>query len=306
METQKNTPNPDEMPLTPEEIKAIGEIELGPAKHEIFLNKHYKKLIIGGIAFMVAASAAIGYYSYKQEQKELAGALVVKSMGSASLNGAQQPSAYDAAALAEINNQYPDTNSAELAQLLEALSLLTDTAKAEMALSQLESIAATTQNSLLRARALASLATYYTGEQKNEQATGYWKQLISMPANPYSALAYVSLGDLAKLSGDIEGARNFYNQVLSVCPYSPLVRHNVVQTRLDLLEVDAPVAVAPPAEQTPAPTTTPAPAPAAVDNPFGIDTTNPFGDTPATPSAPATGGESDPFGGLSTMPGGSL
>ena len=278
METQKNTPNPDEMPLTPEEIKAIGEIELGPAKHEIFLNKHYKKLIIG----------------------ELAGALIVKSMGSASLNGAQQPSAYDAAALAEINNQYADTNSAELAQLLEALSLLTDTAKAEMALSQLESIAATTQNSLLRARALASLATYYTGEQKPEQATGYWKQLISMPANPYSALAYVSLGDQAKLSGDLEGARNFYNQVLSVCPYSPLVRHNVVQTRLDLLEVDAPVPVAPPAEPAPAPAATPAPAPAAVDNPFGIDTSNPFGDTPAT------GGESDPFGGMSTLPGGSL
>ena len=45
MQTTNKTENPEETPLTPEEVKAIGEIELGPAKHEVFLNKHYKKLI---------------------------------------------------------------------------------------------------------------------------------------------------------------------------------------------------------------------------------------------------------------------
>ena len=305
METQKNTPNPDEMPLSPEEIKAIGEIELGPAKHEIFLNKHYKKLIIGGIAFMVAASAAIGYYSYTEQQQESAGALIVTAMGSASQNGAAEPSAYVATALATINNEYPDTNSAELAQLMEALSLLTDNAKAEMAIGQLESIAATTQNPLLRARTLASLATHFTNEEQTEKATGYWKQIIAQPANPYTALAYLTLGDLAKQSGDIEGARTYYNQLQSICPYSPLVRENVVGLRLALLDVDAPKPVAAPAAEQPAAEPAPAPAPTpapSTGNPFGIDPSNPFGDTP-TP-APATGDSADPFGGMSTLPGG--
>ncbi len=307
METQKNTPNPDEMPLSPEEIKAIGEIELGPARHEIFLNKHYKKLIIGGIAFMVAASAAIGYYSYTEQQQENAGALIVTAMGTATQNGAAEPSAYAATALARINSEYPDTNSAELAQLMESLSLLTDAAKAESALCQLENIAATTQNALLRARALASLASYYTREEQAEKATGYWKQIIAQPANPYSALAYLTLGDLAKQSGDIEGARTYYNQLQSICPYSPLVRENIVGLRLALLEVDAPKPVVPPApeqaSEQPAPEPTPAaPAPAG-GNPFGIDPSNPFGDTPST--TPATGNTADPFGGVSTLPGGS-
>ena len=300
METTKNNTNPDEMPLSPEEIKAIGEIELGPAKHEIFLNNHYKKLIVGGIAFMVAASAAIGYYSFKEQQKESAGALIVKAMGSAEQSGAVEPASYDAASLAAINSQYPDTNSAELAQLLESLSLLTDSAKAEAALGQLEGIAAGTQNLLIRTRALASLATYYTNQEQGEKATGYWQQIIAQPANPYSALAYLTLGDIARQNGDIEGARTYYNQLQSVCPYSPLVRENIVGLRLALLDVDAPKPVAPPAEPQPQPAAPQTPAPAG-SNPFGIDPSNPFGDTPATPG---TGSTDDPFGGMSTLPGG--
>lgn len=294
METNKTTSNIDEMPLSPEEIKAIGEIELGPARHEIFLNKHYKKLIIGGIAFMVAASAAIGYYSYKNEQKEQAGALVVQAMGSASQEGAHSPAKYDAAALSQINTAYADTNSADLAQLLEALSLMTDSAQVEGAIGRLEALASGSANELIRARALASLAAHYMSEEKNDKATACWKQIISMPSNPYSAIAYLNLGDMAKLAGDKEAARNYYTQVSTACPNSPLVSENVAGLRLALLDVEAPTPVAaPPAEEKPT----------SVPNPFGIDTASPFG--PAAPApAPADGGDNSPFGGMSTLPGG--
>ena len=50
--TAKN--DDDIRPMSPEEIKAIGEIELGPSKHEIFLNQHYKKLMWGGIGVVGA------------------------------------------------------------------------------------------------------------------------------------------------------------------------------------------------------------------------------------------------------------
>lgn len=297
METNRTTPGPDEMPLSPEEIKAIGEIELGPARHEIFLNKHYKKLILAGIAFMVAASIGIGYYSYKNEQKELAGALVVRAMGASAGSGAVEPARYDAKALSEVAADYGDTNSADTARLLEALSLMTDSARVEAGIGMLEALASTAKSDFLRARALASLAAYYMEEEQNEKSASYWKQIIGLPVNPYSAVAYVNLGDLAKLAGDIEGARNFYSQVSSVCPNSPLVSEQVVGLRLALLEVDAPKPVAPPAE--PAATETPA-AETPASHPFGIDPANPFGN--AQPSAPA--GTTEPFGGVSTLPGG--
>ncbi|MBQ2379083.1 MAG: tetratricopeptide repeat protein [Akkermansia sp.] len=309
MDTNKTTNNTDEMPLSPEEIKAIGEIELGPAKHEIFLNNHYKKLIVGGIAFMVAASAAIGYYAYKSEQKEQAGALIVKALGATSVDGAAEPAKYDAKAISEIGAAYADTPSADTAVLLEALSLMSDTARVESGLSMLESLAASTTNELLRARALASLAAHYMTEEQNEKSISYWKQIIALPVNPYTAIAYINLGDMAKLAGDIEGARSFYSTVSTVCPNSAIVRENVAGLRLALLEVDAPKPVTsaeqPAAEQAPA-----------ASNPFGIDPNNPFGS--ATPAAPAESSNpfdtqptlpSQPagdttFGGMSTLPGG--
>lgn len=307
----KHTPtptNPDEMPLSPEEIKAIGEIELGPAKHEIFLNKHYKKLIIGGIAFMVVASAGIGYYSYKAEQQEQAGSLIVQSMSAHAPEGSVDPVKYDTAILNQVKAEFGDTNSAGLAQLLEALAMLTDSAKAERGIAQLDTLAASTTHPLLKARALASIATYYMSEEQTEKAVNYWKELIAEPANPYTAIAYLSLGDLAKQSGDIEGARTWYEKLHSACPYSPIVRENIVGLREALLEVDAPVPTATPEPEpqptaTPAPAT-PAPAPSAIPgaNPFGIDPANPFGSTPGVPAAPSTGSE-DPFG-VSTLPGG--
>ncbi len=296
METQKNTPNPDEMPLSPEEIKAIGEIELGPAKHEIFLNKHYKKLIIGGIAFMVAASAAIGFYSYKMEKEEIAGSLVVEAMGAAKVEGAVEPEQYDAKAISRISAEFAETHAADTARLLEALSLMTDSARVQTGISQLESLAANSTSELLRARALASLAAYYMAEEQNDKSASYWKQIIAMPANPYSAIAYINLGDLARIAGDKEAARNFYTQVSSVCPNSPLVSENVAGLRLALLDVDSPTPVAPPAEEKKEEETT---QPAATPNSFGTD--SPFA-TPA-PATPAPTG-SETFGGMSTLPGG--
>ncbi len=285
------TTNPEEMPLSPEEIKAIGEIELGPAKHEIFLNKHYKKLIIGGIAFMVAASAGIGYYSYKNEMNQQAAALVVDAMKTATPSGAVEPSAYDAASLARISSEYPDTPSAETAVLMEALSLMSDSAKAETGAAQLEGLAAQTQNELVRARALSALAAYYMSEGQNEKASGYWQQITSLPVNPYTAIAYISLGDIAKEGGDIEAARNYYNQVTAVCPYSSIVREQVAGIRLSLLDVDAPKPVENPAPQQLAPAAPATTAPAAGSTLFGIDTSNPFGTMPSAPAGstmPAT------------------
>ena len=54
MDTNSKT-NEDTLPLSPEEIKAIGEIAIGPSRHEQFLNAHYRKLMWGGITLGIVA-----------------------------------------------------------------------------------------------------------------------------------------------------------------------------------------------------------------------------------------------------------
>ena len=82
-----NNQNKDEdiMPLSPEEIKAIGEIELGPSKHEQFLNEHYKKLLWGGITLGIAAGCVIAYFSTQNDRTHQAAAVTVAAMKGSSL-----------------------------------------------------------------------------------------------------------------------------------------------------------------------------------------------------------------------------
>lgn len=275
METNKTAKNPDELPLSPEEIKAIGEIELGPAKHEVFLNKHYKKLIYGGIALLLAASLAVSYYSYKNQQEQEAGALIVQATGAATSSGARTPEAYEAKALAEVGERYSETSSYPVAGLMEALSLLADPAHAERGIAQLEGMANDSMNDLIRVRAAASLAAYYMRERKDDKAVEYWQKVVAMPLNPYTAIAYVNLGDLSKNAGDIETARNYYQQVSASTPNSPLAAEGIVGLREALLEVDAPREVQ--AQPKPAP----------------------------SPSFMPQDNQQNPFGGFSTLSGSS-
>lgn len=276
--------NEDTAPLSPEEIKAIGEIEIGPAKHEVFLNNHYKKLIVGGLALVAVASAAICYATYVQQRDEDAGAAMVSAMKVTAPGHVATPDAYDATQLATVVGDYAPTPSAPTAELMEGLSLLSaEGDKQQTGISRLEQLAANSPDTLICSRARAALAAHYMRNGENEKSAAEWSNIIRLPQNPYSALAYLSLGDLAKQKGDIEGARSYYKQIATACPNSPLARQGAAELRLMLLGVDAPK------QETPAPKPQ---APAAT--PF-----NPFG---APTAAPASGADFS-FPSTSTMPG---
>ncbi len=233
--------NEDTAPLSPEEIKAIGEIQIGPAKHEVFLNNHYKKLIVGGLALVIAASSAICYATYVQQREEDAGAAMVDAMKLKVPGQAAQPDEYDAATLEMVSGQYAPTPSAPTAQLMEGLSLLSaEGDKQQAGIARLEQVAAESTDTLICSRARAALAAHYMRSGEDDKATAEWNNVIRLPQNPYTALAYLSLGDLAKQKGEIEGARSFYKQMATACPGSPLVRQGVAEMRMMLLEVDAP------------------------------------------------------------------
>lgn len=274
-----NRNDEDIQPLTPEEIKAIGEIEIGPAKHEVFLNKHYKKLIVGGIVFLLAASGAICYATFRQQEEERASAAVVEAMKLDAPGKAVSPDNYDSAMLAAVQSDMKETHAASTAALMEGLSKLSTEEGRSAGLARLEEIAEQSPNELLRARAHAALAAHYMSADEGEKAVAHWKAVAGLPANPYSVIALISLGDLAGNAGDVESARSYYKQAEFQHPTSPLTRSGIAELRSMLLEVDAPKPLAP----------VRAAAPVEAPNPFGSP-------APASPTGGAT------FPGTSTLP----
>lgn len=255
METNNTKQTPEEMPLSPEEIKAIGEIDLGPAKHEVFLNKHYKKLIYGGIGLAIVATAATAWYAHGEQQMADAGALIVKSVGATVTDTTLSPQNYDAQALDTVLADYAETPSAETAALLKAMREITDPAHTDF--SALVALADKAENDMVRLRACVALAMRFTKDGDDDKATLYWKRVIAMPRNAYTARAYVNLCDIAWNQGKTEQAAGYLTQARAACPDSPLFAlgaNNDIAVRSDLLEsgVDAPVPVAP-ALDTPLP-----------------------------------------------------
>lgn len=262
MDTNSKT-NEDTLPLSPEEIKAIGEIAIGPSRHEQFLNAHYRKLMWGGITLGIVTGGVIAFFSHRNDMCHEAAAQVVQSMKITAPGNAIAPAAeYDTASLQTLQSDYSGTPSAATAQLMIGLSQL---AKGEESgLAALETVASGAAPLPLRARALAAVGTYQVRQGQDSVAT--WTRLSQMEQNPYTALAYLMLGDLASAGGDKDAARNWYEQCKAKCPTSALVTNKTVEMRLTLLDVDAPTPIEPAAEDTKAP-----------ENPLD----SPFGEVPA-------------------------
>ncbi len=276
----------DIMPLSPEEIKAIGSIGIGPSKQDIFLNQHYRKLILAGVVVAMAASLGIAYFSHNNDRKAEAGAQIVAALRADAPSLSHPAEAYDATCTEVVHKEYADTASAPTATLLEGLSLLTGTEEqVKSGIAALEGLANdATAPGLLRARAFCALATRAMEKGDDATATAHWNALLTLGESPYSALAYMSLGDMAKAAGKADEARQHYTQAMTNCQTSQLVLdQNVIATRLMMLDVDAPRREAP------------APKKEEYANPFS----SPL-DTAPTPVLP---GGNDLFSGGSTLPG---
>lgn len=263
-----NTKNDEDIqPLTPEEIKAIGEIELGPAKHEIFLNKHYKKLLWGGIGVGIAAGCIIAYFSHRNDVKQNAAAEVVAAMKLTAPGEAAAPAQYELAAIEALLGDYSSTPSGDTGKLMAGMRML-DGDNAPRGAAMLEQLAAKTEDTLIKARALAAVASHHLAEGQEDKAAEAWKKVTEAGESPYLALAYITLGDIARAKGDIDAARAAYTEAQTKCATSPLVTSKAVDMRLLLLDVDAPkpVAAAPKAADGETPSALDEPA---KDNPFG-------------------------------------
>ncbi len=273
----------DIAPLSAEEIKAIGSIGIGPSKQDIFLNRHYRKLIWGGIGLAIVAGAAIAYASHRADMRAEAGSQVVAAMKGERMGKVAAPADYDAKVMEAIRAEHESTPSAATAKLLEGLSLLagSDEQAATGAALLQEIIDSAESAPLLRARAHSALATRAMLKDDAATATTHWTAITMLGETPYTALAYLTLGDMAKAEGKVEDARRYYTQATTTCPGSPLTAPGgVIAARLELLDVDDPRPVEPAKAEGASPLDSPLDAPAADD---------PFGDmpAPAQPAAPS-------------------
>ncbi len=227
--------------LTPEEMKAIGEIELGPSRHEQFLNAHYKKLLVAIMAIMLLAAAAIIYGTYRMRQEAEASGLLLQALGV--VDPVADREGMDVKILDRIIRDYRGTQAVGTAQLLRGMQLLAG-GEQQQGIAELQQVALSADEPLLRLRAQVYLAGYYMRGGEKGKAAELWQTVSRAGDTPYQALALLSLGDLAHKNGDEQGARTYYEQIAQRCPASPL--QAAAQQRLLILGVDAPKPVAPP------------------------------------------------------------
>lgn len=226
--------------LTPEEMKAIGEIQLGPSRHEKFLNAHYKKLIVLLLVIMLLAAGGIIYATYIMNRKAEASGLLLHAIG---VDTAEAKDEFDMATLDRIVKEYSGTKAVETAQLLRGIQLV-ESGEEKKGLDALQQVILTTDEPFVRLRAQVYLAGHYMRGGQDAKASELWQAVSREGVSPYQALALICLGDIAQKAGDEAGARAFYSQVEKKCPNSPLVRD--AKRRLLILGVDAPTPVAPP------------------------------------------------------------
>lgn len=241
-----NNSKNDTPSLSPEEIRAIGEIQIGPSKYETFLDDHYKKFILGVIVVILLGVGGVAWYSTSNATSNKAAAELVSAMGENKIRLMTDLSSPDQSKLQGIAENYENTVSAETALCLKGAAQLSggESAQGEATLTELS---ASAKNPLVRQRSIVTLATHFMNAGKKEKAVALWTKLCLEENGVYAALAYMCLGDIARMDGKTEEARSFYKSAIEKYPQSSLVREGGdIMLRLALLDVDDPKPVAPP------------------------------------------------------------
>ena len=239
--------------------RLLGEIAQGPSAFEQFLDRNQKNMIVLSITVAVATAGYLIYQGVVTSKEHTAGAALCK--------------ASDLPALQNVIKSYAGTAAAGTATIPLAERQWTE-AQQDAAIATLKSFIAANPKHPARPGAQASLAGKLKTQGKLPEAKKLFQELADDPAAAYIApYALVSLGDLAKTSGETEQAEKFYQKAKSGFPGSSF--GNTIDQRLALLKAQLPVEIDPP----PAP-----PAPPAAP---GAPPATP-GAAPTIPSLPPT------------------
>jgi len=240
----------------------IAEIDHGPSKLDQFLDQHTPKLVIGAILIALGVIGYVIYSGLARAKNEEAGA---------ALSSAQTSSEYQ-----DVIKKWPKTKSAESAMLLLAGVQWQDS-QAE-AIQTLRDFLAEHPEHPAAATAKVSLGLRLVEQGKNDEAVTLLNEVSDDESSAYIApLARITLGDIAKASGNKDVAKDWYEKAAEDTTGLGNTYASTAQARLALVNATPPTKIkpAPPAPAVP---------PAAATPPSGIG----FPTTPVAPSpAPA-------------------
>lgn len=220
------------------------------------------------VLLVIAAIAAVVYRGIESSRQKTAGAELSK--------------VEDLAALQALTSDHADTTAGASGMVLLANSQWADGKKDE-AIGMLQKFIDSHPTHPAIPTAKAGLGAKLMAQGKTGDATKVFDELVADPDARFIApFALVSLGDIAKSSGDLEKAEASFSKVKSLYPESSFAE--MAGRRIATLKAKPPVEIepppAPPAPATPAPpagmpqlnlppgvTVTPTPAPPATPEP---------------------------------------
>lgn len=209
---------------------AIGEIHHGPSKAEIFFEKNLKLLILALLLTIVAAAVFVIMRQLSTAKAQEAGNALV---------AAESPEA-----LRKVTADYPNSTSALSAQMILAEQLWKE-GKEEEALQAYRSLETSGEDHPAVADARFALATIERSKGNLKEAEELFEKTLSNnDAKHLHPLTLIALGDLAKLAGNDEKAKGYYDRKIE--DYGDYIDQGYAINRLNLVGVDSPQKVGPP------------------------------------------------------------
>ncbi len=221
----------------------LAEISQGPNAFEAFLDRNQKGIAALAVLLVIGAIGAVIYRGIEHSRKETAGADLSK--------------AGDLAAFQAVVDGHGGTAAAASAMILLANSQWAD-GKKDDSISTLRKFIESNPKHPALASAKASLSSKLIAQGKSGDASRVLEELVSDPTARFIApFALISLGDIAKSTGDLDKARKTYEQAKEKFPESNFLE--TANNRISTLDAKPPVGIDPPPAPAPAPAPTPAP-----------------------------------------------
>ncbi len=216
----------------------IAEIDHGPSKFDQFLDQHTSKLVIGAILIALGVIGYVIYSGLARAKAEEAGASVI---------AAENASDYQ-----DVIKSWPKTKSAESAMLLLA-GVQWEESQAD-SIQTLRDFLSNHPEHPAAATAKVSLGLRLAEQDKKDEAI----TLLTEVANDANAsfiapLACITLGDLAKVSGNTNQAKTWYEKATEDPAEQGNTYLDTAQARIALVNALPPTKIqpAPPAPATP-------------------------------------------------------
>lgn len=195
--------------LPPGEVRPIAEIEIGPSKHEKFLDQNYKKVVLAVLVVALAVSGVIIYQVLSEEKMRDSGSALVHALHEG----------MSAEGLNAVGDEYPGTHAAVTAGYLKAM-LAWQEGRRDDGNALMEQFVTNAPTDEWKAQAAAVLGCSYMQTGKNEDAKRCFEMVVNSGTALYAPVALLSLGDIARAANEPDKARAYYDEVLNKYPES--------------------------------------------------------------------------------------